>query len=103
MAKQKSHIKGLSERLIDYAEKRTLDFHQYSPYHMRIMDGGFTVLDVWTTGRYYVLTTDYNEMLEGNKTERGGEKGWIDVSNLWPFLDELFYGEDMSQSSDIKE
>lgn len=103
MSKQKNHIAGLSERLVEYAEKRVLDFHQYSPYHMRIMDGGFTVLDVWTTGRYFVLTTDYNEMLDGAVVERGGEKGWIPTDDLWPFLDKLFYGEDMSEHTDIHE
>ncbi len=107
MAKQKHHIPGLSERLVNYAERRALDFAQYSPYHMRIMDGGYTVLDVWTTGRYYILTTDYMEMTDGAIIrERGGEKGWLPTANekeLWPFLDTIFYGEDMSDSSDIKE
>lgn len=102
MAKQKNHIPGLVDKLTEYAEKRTLDFHQYSPYHMRIMDGGFTVLDVWTTGRYYVLTTDYHELLDDNVVERGGEKGALPLDNLWPFLDKLFYGEDMGEFSDIK-
>jgi hypothetical protein len=103
MSKQGNHVKGLSEQLIDYAERRVLDFHQYSPYHMRIMDGGYIVLDVWTTGRYYVLTTDYMEMTQGAVVrERGGEKGWVptgSLKKLWSFLDALFYGEDMSETS----
>lgn len=103
MAKQKNNIPGLSERLVNYAEKRVLDFHQYSPYHMRIMDGGYVAIDVWTTGRYYILMTDYLEMFGPGIVERGGEKGFIDTTNLWPFLDKIFFGEDMSSSSDIKE
>lgn len=103
MSKQKNHIPGLADKLTEYCEKRNLDMHQYSPYHMRIMDGGYVVLDVWTTGRYYVLMTDYQEMLDGEKVERGGEKGQLPMTGgLWSFLDVLFYGEDMAEFSDIK-
>lgn len=103
MSKPKSHIPGLSERLANYAEKRMLDFNQYSPYHMRITDGGYSVLDVWSTGRYYVITTDYAETLDAAIVERGGEKGYLPVDDLWPFLDKLFFGNDMSSHTDIKE
>lgn len=88
--KQKNHVPGLPQRLVDYCENRMLDFHQYSLYHMRIMDGGFTVLDVWTTGRYYILTTDYLAMV-GEGVERGGEKGYIPTNNLEDWLDKLFF------------
>lgn len=97
MAKQKNHIPGLAERLIEYAEKRLLDFHQYSPYHMRIMDGGYTVLDIWTTGRYYILTTDYSEMLDEAIVERAGEKGSIPVNDLYAFLDVVFFGQEVKE------
>lgn len=103
MSKPKNHIPELVDRLSNYAERRVLDFSQYSPYHMRIMDGGYVILDVWTTGRYYVVMTDYQEMTDGNVRERGGEKGQIPLKDLWPFLDKLFFGEDMSEFSDIKE
>lgn len=102
MSKQKNHIPGLVDKLTEYTEKRALDMHQYSPYHLRIMDGGYTVLDVWTTGRYYVLTTDYLEMLPNPTVERAGEKGQLPVNNLWQFLDVLFYGEDMQEHSDVR-
>jgi hypothetical protein len=102
MSKQKNHIAGLNDRLMEYAEKRMLDFHQYSPYHMRMMDGGFVVADFWTTGRYYIVMTDYQEMLDGNVVERQGEKGQLPLEDLWPFLDTLFYGDDMSDHTDIK-
>lgn len=103
MSKQKNHIDGLSERLAQYAERRILDFMQYSPYHIRMMDGGFVVVDMWTTGRYYVVMTDYLEMTDGNVVERQGEKGQLPVDNLWPFLDKLFFGEDMAAFSSIQE
>lgn len=93
MSKQKNHIPGLADKLANYADERKLDFHQYSPYHMRMMDGGYVVLDVWTTGRYFVLMTDYLAMLEGNIVERGGEKGQLPLDDLQGFLDKLFYGE----------
>jgi hypothetical protein len=94
MAKPKNHIPGLSEKLQVYADSRLLDLHQYSPYHARIMDGGFVVLDIWTTGRYYILTTDYDEMTDGNVIERGGEKGQVPISSvedLESFLDLIFF------------
>lgn len=77
-----------------YAKLRDLDYKRYSKYHMRLMDGGYTVLDVWTTGRYYVLTTDYSE-LTPSIVERGGEKGdlLLETSALTEWLDGLFYPE----------
>jgi hypothetical protein len=103
MAKQKNHIKGFSERLQQYAEDRSLDFHQYSPYHMRIMDGGYVVLDTWTTGRYYIVMTDYYKLTDGSIVERQGEKGDLPIDNLWSFLDTIFYGADMAEHTNIKE
>lgn len=103
MARPKSYIPGLHDRLAEYAEKRMLDFHQYSPYHMRITDGGYVILDLWTTGRYYIVMTDYYLFLDGAIPERAGEKGSIDTNNLWPFLDKIFFGEDMDEFSNIKE
>lgn len=93
MAKQKNHIPGLSEKIKDYADKRMLDFAQYSPYHMRVMDGGYVVLDVWTTGRYYIVMTDYYKMTDDNVVERQGEKGQLPINNLTPFLDKIFFTE----------
>jgi hypothetical protein len=93
MGKQKNHIPGLAETLQDYTESRALDFHQYSPYHMRIMDGGYIVLDVWTTGRYYIMMTDYTELTDGNVIERGGEKGQLPTQDIPNFLDKIFYPE----------
>ena len=75
-----------------------LDLHQYSPYHFRIMDGGYVVVDVWTTGRYYVLMTDYLEMAGGG-VERGGEKGQLPLT-FEHFLDGLFYPEAVDKPID---
>lgn len=103
MAKQRNHVQGLSDLLTEYCEKRVLDFAQYSPYHMRVMDGGFVVLDVWTTGRYYVVMTDYKEAFDGNVVERGGEKGSLPITKpeLWKFMDNMFYGNDMAEHTTI--
>jgi hypothetical protein len=93
--KPKNHIPQLASRLEDYANKRMLDLQVFSPYHLRLTDGGYVITDVWTTGRYYVVMTDYLTMLEGNKTERQGEKGQLPITTeeLSNFLDELFFGE----------
>lgn len=93
MSKQKNHIAGLVDKLNEYSEKRQLDIAQYSPYHLRIMDGGYVVLDVWTTGRYFIVMTDYNEMTDGNVVERQGEKGQLPLDALTPFLDKIFFTE----------
>lgn len=97
MSKPKNHIPGISEKLAAYAQVRALDFHQYSPYHMRIMDGGFVVLDVWTTGRYFIVMTDYLAMTDGNLPERGGEKGQIPINDITNFLDLIFYGQKIEE------
>lgn len=92
--KPKNHIPGVEKKFGYYADSRSLDFHQYSPYHMRIMDGGYVVLDVWTTGRYYIVMTDYNEMTDGAIVERAGEKGSIpsnDMYKLSDWLDKIFF------------
>lgn len=99
MSKPKNHIPKLGEHLAEYTDSRLLDLHQYSPYHARIMDGGYVVLDVWTTGRYYIVMTDYAEMTDGNVIERGGEKGWLPLEGpvntkpIWSFLDQIFFPE----------
>lgn len=93
--KRKIHIAGLTDKLAAYCEDYALDLQQYSPYHLRLMDGGFVVLDVWTTGRYYVLTTDYLAMnSEVSLVERGGEKGQL-PNDIKPFLDKLFFPIDL--------
>lgn len=105
MRKQKNHIPNFGERLENYVEARSLDLSQYSPYHFRISDGGFTVLDTWTTGKYWVVMTDYEAKYDGAVAEREGEKGQLPTGKdeLWPFLDKLFFGEDMSEFTDFKE
>lgn len=99
MAKQKNHIPGFIDKITEYADKRVLDLHQYSPYHLRLMDGGYVVLDVWTTGRYFVVMTDYEALFDGNVEEREGEKGQLPQiipGELWPFLDTIFFGADLT-------
>lgn len=88
----KRHINDIDITLRSYTKRRSLEFSQYSQYHMRVSDGGYIVLDVWTTGRYYILTTDYAEIAEGT-IERGGEKGFLPTNNLDNFLDKIFYPE----------
>ncbi len=53
------HYSELPAMVEGYCEMRGLDFKRYSEYHMRVMDGGFTVFDVWTTGKYFLLASDY--------------------------------------------
>lgn len=91
--KKKKHIAGIDTKLSTYATSRHLDFATYSPYHRRLMDGGYTVIDIWTTGRYYILTTDYLEMTGISMVERSGEKGMLPIESLEQFLDGIFFPE----------
>lgn len=93
--KRQYHDKSLPEKLTHYAESRSLEFQQYSEYHMRLMDGGYTVIDIWTTGRYWIMTTDYLDM-GIQAVERGSEKGVLPSNNmlkLGMWLDKLFFPE----------
>lgn len=90
MKKPKNHIPGFIEKIDAYAEVRGLDVHHYSPYHMRLMDGGYVVVDVWTTGRYFIMMTDYLALTDGNEVERGGEVGQLPLT-FDKFLDGVFY------------
>lgn len=91
MAKKK-HNYNLPKLLEQYASTRMLTYHQYSEYHMRLMDG-FTVVDIWTSGKYYVLSTNYIDMTDRVIVERGGEKGTL-TGDTYTFLDDLFYAPD---------
>lgn len=90
--RKKQHYPELVNQLSEYANSRALDLKKYSPYHMRLMDGGFIFIDLWTTGRYWIMATDYSEM-GFEMIERGGEKGQLPMDNLEAFLDTLFYPE----------
>lgn len=74
---------------------RLLDFKQFSPFHMRITDGGYTILDVWTTGKYYIVRSNYHQMLDTPIVERGGEKGRLGTTEyaIYKHLDGIFYPE----------
>lgn len=93
---KKQHNALLPALLQQYANSRTLDFHRYSDYHMRLMDGGFIILDVWTTGRYWVMQTDYYKLTDKHIIERGGEKGSVPPEKrLESWLDDLFFAADL--------
>jgi hypothetical protein len=93
---KKYHRNNLPALLEKYSKSRTLDFHRYSDYHMRLMDGGYITLDVWTTGKYYVLQTDYYKLSENKIIERGGEKGFVPSDDkLQEWLDKLFFAVDL--------
>lgn len=99
--RKQQHRKELPEQLKNYCDARSIDFHRYSEYHMRLMDGGFIVLDVWTTGKYFVLQTDYYKLTKTPIIERGGEKGMLPSygDGFIKWLDDLFFAADKVAAS----
>lgn len=101
MSRKKSRqVYGLGSLLRLYARNRALEFAQYSEYHMRLHDSGFTCIDIWTSGKYWVKETNYYKMTDKPIIERGNEKGWIPETYppLEKFLDKLFYAADMGDN-----
>jgi len=88
---KKKHYMGLPDKLRKYADVRALEFKQYSAYHMRLIYPDAVCLDVWTTAKYYVKETNYADMSDNKRIERGGESGMLKLNKLEQFLDDLFY------------
>lgn len=92
--KKAKHYPNLHVWIKLYCEEMLLDYHRFSLYHMRVTDGGYTMLDVWSTGRYYIHNTSYLELGGKGIRERGGEKGMVEVTDkekLFTWLDGLFF------------
>lgn len=100
MKKKYTYTTKLVRKLEAYAISRSLEFDQYSPWHMRLMDGGYVTVDVWTTRKYYVKQTDYHKLTKQLIVERAGEKGMVPKLNLYKFLDKLFFAADMLEETD---
>lgn len=83
------HIDWLPDWLKNYAEERGIEYHRYSPYHMRLIYDPVAVLDIWTTGKYYAKETNYFHGI----IERGGETGHIPKKgkHLKQWLDNYFF------------
>lgn len=96
MAK-KHHNWELPALLEEYAKSRTLDFQRYSDFHMRIIDVDYTVVDFWTTEKYWIKETNYCNQTKLEIVERQGESGFLPPKpkKLYKFLDELFYAADI--------
>lgn len=84
---RKLHRLNLEHQLAQYARQRALEFKAFSMYHMRITDPGYTEVDCWTTGRYYIRQTV--------RVERNSEKGSLPDGDYLPeWLDNIFYYAD---------
>ena len=89
---------SLIQTLRDYAESRTLELTEFTDIHTRLTDG-YTVMDIWpTTGRYYILSTNYADMTTKPIVERGGEKGFVPLgkNKIFDWLDIVFFAPDFS-------
>lgn len=99
--RKKTYYSGLAELLKSYAEKRTFDYHRYSEYHMRIIDSGFTVVDCWTSGKYWIKQTEYFQQTDKDIIERAGETGLLPLGEkqLFEFLDKIFFAAALLENS----
>lgn len=90
------HNWQLPALLEGYAKSRTLDFHRYSEYHMRVIDSDFTILDCWTSEKYWIKETNYYKQKLGI-VERAGESGFLPSKKkkLYQFLDKIFYAAEI--------
>ena len=92
--KKKKHYHYIGEWLKMYATPRFIDLRHPSPYHYMLTDGTSNKIHIWTTGRYYI---------ESSEDERDHKKGIIPLGKnkhryLCNFLDRLFYpGEDVDE------
>lgn len=95
--RRKIHIAELPAVIEGYANMRGLDFKRYSEFHMRLMDGGLTAFDIWTTGRYFVLATDYRAMGAPNYAPGIPRKGQLPALSehgaAVRMLDKVFFPE----------
>lgn len=88
---------SLPGMLQKYANSRAFEYFRYSEYHMRIIDDGYTTIDVWTTEKYWVKETNYHKQSDRGIVERAGEKGYVPTNYkyLEKFLDKLFFAAEM--------
>lgn len=90
--KARVHHPVLAVALKKYAAQHGFYYTMYSAYHMRVIQKDMVCLDVWTTGKYYIVSTEYVDYGAG-LVERAGEKGQIPLKQkqLHDFLNKLFY------------
>ena len=95
------HYKRLPKLLEHYADERSLEYHRYSPYHMRIYyrtsEECRVILDAWTTRKYWVKETNYYHDI----VERGSETGLLPEGTkaLFNWLDKLFFAVEIKNEA----
>lgn len=92
MTARSKHYNSLPDLLQAYAIANDLHYARYSEYHMRLIQGDLVCFDAWTTGKYYIVNTEF-VLYEAHIVERAGEKGILpvtDTKQLNNFLNKLF-------------
>lgn len=93
MAKTK-HRPELAKFIKDYAKARILDTGIINGQQTRISDGGFCKIDIWMSGKYHIIDSDYHRMIP-NKTiaSRRQERGELPRSreSFGVFMDHIFF------------
>lgn len=103
MAKKRKRGDDLRKVLARYAESRTLELLVYNEgLHLRLVDESFTTVDVWpSTGKYWVLNTNYFKQTDKKVAERGDEKGFLPFGEdkIFDYLDQIIYAADISEEN----
>lgn len=99
MSKKRRRNDNVLQTLNAYSDSRTIDVIQFSELHCRMTDD-FTSIDFWpTTGRYWIMKTNYFEQGGKGVNERGSEKGELPhgKDSIFQFLDELFFAIELNE------
>ena len=104
MSRQRKHhyteLPGLLKR---YAKARKFELRKINQWQYRIVDKGFTAVDVWTTAKYHIIYTNYHKITEQQIYERTDEWGTLRPAKteLGRFLDNLFYRADILEEAQV--
>lgn len=103
MGKKRRRSDNLRKILTGYAESRTLELFIYNDgLHLRLVDEAFTTIDFWpSTGKYWILNTNYVKQTKNRVAERGNEKGYLPLGEdkVFEYLDQIFYAADISDEN----
>lgn len=98
---RKHHYRNLPGLLKRYAEARKFEIRKINEWQYRIIDKGYTKIDIWTTAKYHIIETNYYKITDSMIIERSDEWGSLPIKQipLGRFLDKVFYSADVLEEA----